>query len=292
MVFDDFEEFTVATPGGAVSGVRGGSGPAVLLLHGIPETHLMWRSIAPPLAREFSVIATDLRGYGSSGWCDDGPDHAGYAMRELARDQALVMRELGYRRFSVVGHDRGARCAYRMALDHPDTVDALGVLDIIPTADAYERADSEFALGYWVWSFLAAQYPVPERLVLGAPDAFVDHMLDSWSDNPGVFTPEIRQVYRQQFRDPDRVHAICEQYRAAATHDIRHDEADRARGLECPVLVLWSAGGAVGTWYDPLQIWRSWATDVTGAAMPGGHFFPEEAPEATLERLRAFLRTR
>ncbi|MFF0490683.1 alpha/beta fold hydrolase [Nocardia sp. NPDC004068] len=291
-MFDDFDEFTVPTGGGTIFGRRGGSGPAVLLLHGIPQTHLMWRLVAPVLAREFTVVVTDLRGYGASAVCASGPDHAEYAMRELARDQVEVMDRLGYQRFSVVGHDRGARCAYRAALDHPERVDALAVLDIVPTADAFARADRDFALGYWVWSFLAAPAPIPERLIAGDPDAFVDHMLDEWADRPEVFTGEIRAAYRAQFRDPERVHAICEQYRAAATHDIAHDEADRVRGLgACPVLALWSDSGAVARWYDPLEVWRGWAPEVTGAPIRGGHFLAEEAPEQTTRLLAEFLRS-
>lgn len=285
-MFDDFDEFTITTGRGTVFGRRGGSGPAVLLLHGIPQTHLMWRLVAPVLAREFTVVVTDLRGYGAS-----SPGGGGHAMRELARDQIEVMDRLGYERFSVVGHDRGARCAYRAALDHPERVDALAVLDIIPTADAFARADREFALGYWVWSFLAAPAPIPERLILGAPDTFVDHMLDEWSDSPEVFTDDIRAAYRQQFHDPERVHAICEQYRAAATHDIAHDEADRDRGLACPVLVLWSDSGAVAHWYDPLEAWRGWARHVTGAPVRSGHFLAEEAPDDTTRLLADFLRS-
>ncbi|TDW77831.1 alpha/beta fold hydrolase [Kribbella pratensis] len=297
MVFDDFDEFTIETAGGRIFGVHAGTGPAVLLLHGMPQTHLMWRYVAPRLAGEFTVVATDLRGYGASGFPGaDGAEGAGgglhgHSMRSLAVDQVSVMRELGFPEFSVVGHDRGARCAYRMALDHPDTINALAVMDVIPTADAYARADRDFALGYWVWSFLAAPSPVPERLIAGDPDAFVDHLLDTWSDNPRAFDPEARRIYREQFHDPGRVHAICEQYRAAATADIEHDEHDRGRQLSIPVLVLWSSTGAVNTWYDPLEIWRSWATDVSGAAVPAGHFLPEEAPDTTLESLTPFLRT-
>jgi haloacetate dehalogenase len=291
VVFDDFDEFAIETVGGRIFGVRAGTGPAVLLLHGMPQTHLMWRYIAPRLADEFTVIATDLRGYGASGFPADDTELHDHSMRSLAVDQVAVMRELGFEEFSVVGHDRGARCAYRMALDHSDTINALAVMDVVPTADAYARADREFALGYWVWSFLAAPNPVPERLIAGDPDAFVDHMLDTWSDNPRTLDPEIRQIYREQFHDPARVHAICEQYRAAATHDVKHDEHDRGRRLSIPVLVLWSSTGAINSWYDPLEIWQAWATDVSGAAIPAGHFLPEEAPDATLESLTGFLRT-
>ena len=289
-MFDDFDRFTIETAGGPVFGVRAGTGPAVLLLHGMPQTHLMWRRIAPRLAREFTVVATDLRGYGASGFPEDDTELADYSMRSLALDQVAVMHELGFPEFSVVGHDRGARCGYRMALDHRDRVNALAVMDVVPTADVYARADSEFALGYWVWSFLAAPSPVPEQLIAGDPDAFVDHMLDTWSDDPGAFDSEVRQAYREQFHDPARVHAICEQYRAAAIHDVEHDEHDRGHRLSSPVLVLWSSVGAVNSWYDPLEIWRSWATDVSGAAIAAGHFLPEEAPDATLEPLVRFLR--
>ncbi|PZF84596.1 alpha/beta fold hydrolase [Jiangella anatolica] len=290
-MFEGFEEFTVATGGGTVFGRRGGSGPPVLLLHGMPQTHLMWRLVAPELACEFTVVVTDLRGYGASGAPDSDPGHARYAMRELARDQVEVMRRLGHERFAVAGHDRGARCAYRAALDHPGRVEALAVLDIVPTADAFARADRDFALGYWVWSFLAAPAPVPERLIAGAPDAFVDHLLDTWADRPELLTDDVRPAYRAQFRDPARVHAICEQYRAAATYDVAHDEADRERGIACPVLALWSGTGAVAAWYDPLEIWRAWARDVRGAAVDTGHFLAEEAPEETARQLAGFLRS-
>lgn len=286
-LFPGFDVVDVTVGGTTVHGRVGGSGPPVLLLHGIPETHLMWRHVAPALAADHTVVATDLRGYGASGVGTPG-DHS---MRALAAEQLAVMRALGHERFAVAGHDRGARCAYRMALDRPDHVRRLAVLDVVPTAEAFARADREFALGYWVWSMLAAPAPVPEQLVLGAPGTFVDHMLDSWSDDPSVFSPWLRERYTATFRDPDRVHAICEQYRAAATADVEHDEADRgAHRLRCPVLALWSATGAVHRWYDdPLAVWRQWADDVHGGPLDAGHFLPEEAPDAVIEALRAFL---
>jgi haloacetate dehalogenase len=290
-VFDGFDEFDIPTSGATIHGRRGGSGPALLLLHGFPETHLMWRHVAPRLAREFTVVVADLRGYGASGVCESRADHSPYAMRMLATDQVEVMRRLGHDRFAVAGHDRGARCAYRLALDHPSAVTAMAVLDIVPTAEAFAHADQRFALGFWVWSFLAAPAPLPETLVSAAPETFVDHMLDTWSQRPEVFPPAVRRAYQDQFRDPARVHAICEQYRAAATLDIAHDEADRrTHRLTCPVLALWSAGGAVDTWYDPLSSWRDWATTVTGRAVAGGHFLPEEAPDETTAELLTFFR--
>jgi haloacetate dehalogenase len=290
-VFDGFEEFDVATVGTTIHGRRGGAGPAVLLLHGIPETHLMWHRVAPPLAEHFSVVATDLRGYGDSGTPPSTPDHAPYSMRELARDQVEVMHALGHEQFAVVGHDRGARCAYRMALDHPGAVTRLAVLDIVTTSDAFRGADMDFSLGFWVWSFLAAPEPVPEQLIAGAPALVVNHMLDTWSQVPDVFPDDVRAEYIAKFQDPQTVHAICEEYRAAASLDFQHDEADRGgRRIACPVLALWSQTGPVSVWTDPLEVWRAWADDVRGGPLPVGHFIPEEAPDETAQRLIDFLR--
>jgi haloacetate dehalogenase len=289
-VFEGFDEFDIAANGTTVHGRRGGEGPPVLLLHGIPETHVMWHRVAPRLAERFTVVVTDLRGFGSSGTPPSAPDHAPYSMRVIARDQLAVMRALGHERFAVAGHDRGGRCAYRMALDHPEAVTRLAVLDIVPTGEAFRRADMAFSLGYWVWSFLAAPEPVPEQLIAGAPEVLVGHMLDAWPDVPGCFPPDVREQYVAQFRDPDRVHAICEEYRAAATLDHAHDEADRGRRrIACPTLALWSHSGPVAAWYDPLEVWRAWADDVRGGAVASGHFLPAEATEETARRLVEFL---
>ncbi|MGH3669089.1 MAG: alpha/beta fold hydrolase [Pseudonocardiaceae bacterium] len=289
-MFDGFDEFDITTTGTTIHGRRGGAGPPVLLLHGIPETHLMWHRVAPKLADHFTVVATDLRGFGGSGTPPSTPDHAPYSMREIARDQIEVMNTLGYQRFSVVGHDRGARCAYRMALDHPDAVTRLAVLDIVPTGDAFRRADMDFSLGFWVWSFLAAPEPVPEKLIAQAPDVIVNHMLDSWSEVPETFPAEIRAEYIAKFSVPATVHAICEEYRAAATLDYQHDEADRGkRRITCPTLVLWSHTGAVASWYQPLEVWRAWSVEVHGGPIAAGHFIPEEAPDQTVRPLVEFL---
>lgn len=289
-MFEGFIEFDLETSGTSIHGRRGGQGPPVLLLHGIPETHLMWHRVAPLLAERFTVVATDLRGYGASGKPPSTPDHAPYSMRALAGDQIEVMRALGHERFSVVGHDRGARCAYRMALDHPRVVERLAVLDIVPTGDAFDRADKDFSLGFWVWSFLAAPEPVPEQLVAGAPEVIVNHMLDAWSDRPDAFPAEQRDAYVEQFRDPATVHAICEQYRAAATLDYQHDQADRGtRRITCPTLALWSESGPLAVWYRPLEIWRAWCDQVDGAPIPAGHFLPEEVPDLTAHHLIEFL---
>jgi haloacetate dehalogenase len=294
-MWDGFEGGEIETGETTIFARWGGSGPALLLLHGFPETHLMWRALAPRLARRFTVVCADLRGYGRSGCPPSAPDHSPYAKRAMARDMVVVMRHLGFERFSVAGHDRGGRVAYRLALDHPDRIVRLAVLDILPTATAWELADARFALGYWPWSLLAQADPLPERLLVAAPEAFVDNALSAWGSPASAFEPELRTAYVEALRDPARLHAICEEYRAAATLDRAHDEADRTDGrrIQCPVLVLWSGRGALGSWYQhaggPLAIWREWAEDVRGSPLDAGHFFPEEAPHESLEALEGFF---
>jgi haloacetate dehalogenase len=210
----------------------------------------------------------------------------------VARDQVEVMRQLGFERFFVAGHDRGGRCAYRMALDHPQRVLKLAVLDIVPTGEAFRRADLAFGLAYWVWFFLAQPFDLPERIVGADPDIFLDYMLAGWSATPDAFPPEVRAEYARAFRNPDTLHAICEEYRAAATLDFRNDEADRGRRrIRCPVLALWSRKGPLQDLYDVRAVWREWADEVGGRALDCGHFLPEEAPEETYAELRAFFAT-
>src|SRR6266513_5497279 len=223
--FEDFEAIEVQVEETHIFLRRFGSGAPVLLLHGFPQTHLMWRDVAPLLARRFTVICADLRGYGRSGCPASTPDHAPYAKRAMARDMVVVMEQLGFPRFSVAGHDRGGRVAYRLALDHPGRVERLAVLDILPTGTVWERADARFALGYWPWSLLAQPEPLPERLLTAAAEAIIDDALGGWGSPAAVFPSEIRAAYVEALRDPTHAHAICEEYRAAATIDREHDKA-------------------------------------------------------------------
>jgi haloacetate dehalogenase len=291
-MFEGFDQATIDTDEAAIRIRRGGSGPPLLLLHGVPQTHVMWHRVAPRLAQRFTVVAADLRGYGDSSKPPTTPDHAPYSKRAMARDGVEVMRRLGFDAFFVAGHDRGARCAYRMALDHPDRVARLAVLDIVPTGDALRGTNMAFAMDFWVWFFLAQPADLPERLIGANPQALLDAMLDGWSATPNVFPAEVRAEYARALADPATLHAICEEYRAAVTLDYVSDEADRGRRrIACPVLALWGARGALPRWYDVPAIWSQWADDVRGHAIDCGHFLPEEAPDETAAALESFFAT-
>jgi haloacetate dehalogenase len=272
-----------------------GKGPPLLLLHGFPETHLMWRDIAPVLTEQFSIVCADLRGYGQSGTPPSTPDHGPYTKRAMALDMINLMKRLGHDQFMVAGHDRGGRVAYRMALDHPAVVRKLAVLDIVTTADAWDRADSRFALSFWPWSLLAQPAPFPEELVGAAPRVVIQSALSGWGSPASIFPEAVRATYEAMLRDPDRLHAICEEYRAAATLDYDHDMADRTAGkrINCPLLALWSRTGGVAQWYagegGPLAIWQPWCEHVEGGPVAGGHFFPEEYPSDTAAELIEFF---
>ena len=295
MMFDDFTASEIDTGETTIRVRHGGRGPAIVLLHGFPQTHLMWHGVAPLLARDFNVVCTDLRGYGHSGCPPSSADHTPYSKRTMAREMVTVMERLGFPRFSVAGHDRGGRVAYRLALDHPARIERLAVLDIVPTESAWARADSRFALAFWPWSLLAQSEPLPERVLTEAADAVVDQALSEWGSPSAVFLPETRAAYIEGLRDPAHAHAICEEYRAAATIDREHDQADRTSGrqISCPMLVLWSAQGPLGTWYSqdsgPVGLWQEWSDNVRGQAIEAGHFFPEEVPEQTAEAFGRFF---
>jgi haloacetate dehalogenase len=289
-MFEGFERVRVETKEVTIDGVRGGEGPPVLLLHGYPQTHAMWHLVAPLLAEYFTVIATDLRGYGDSSKPEGGTDHAGYSKRAMAADQVEVMRELGFDSFAVVGHDRGGRVAHRMALDYPETVTKLTVLDIVPTYYVFATADRELATYYYHWFFLIQPYDLPEHLIGADPDYYLRRSLGGWGTGIDLFAPEAYAEYERCLRDPATLHAMCEDYRAAATIDLVHDEADRNRRVESPLLALWGERGVVERLYNVLEVWREYASDVRGRALPAGHFLVEERPEETAEELLSFLR--
>lgn len=297
VMFEGFEAAVIDAGETAIALRHGGDGRPVLLLHGFPQTHVMWHRVAPVLAAEFTVVCADLRGYGASGTPPTTGDHAPYAKAAMAADMVAVMECLGFERFSVVGHDRGGRVAYRLALDHGERIDRLVVLDVIPTGEAFDRAEARFALGYWPWSLLAAPAPLPERLIAAAPDAFVEAALAGWGSDLATFADEVRSAYVEPLRNPDTAHAVCEEYRAAATLDWEADRRDRAAGrrIEAPTLVLWAGSGPLDSWYGdaggPLGIWRAWATGVIGGPVDGGHFFAEQNPRDTIVALRRFLRS-
>ena len=276
-MFEGFKEALMDTGEASIHVRYGGNGPPLLLLHGIPGTHVMWHKIAPRLAKEFSVVATDLRGYGDSSKPATTPDHYPYTKRAMAGDQVEVMRQLGFNRFFVTGHDRGGRCAYRTAIDYPEQVLKVAVLDIVPTAEAFSRADMSFGLEFWIWFLLAQPYDLPERIIGADPRLFLDYMLDSWAGVSNPFPEAVRKEYLRTFRSPETLHAICEDYRAAATLDYQHDLADRGkRRIQCPVLALWSGNGMLEEWYDVFAVWRGWADDVEGRPLNCGHFLREE----------------
>jgi haloacetate dehalogenase len=285
-MFEGFTRATIDTGEARIALRRKGSGPAVLLLHGHPQTHAMWHLVAPRLAEEFTVVCADLRGYGDSSKPVTTADHEPYSKRAMARDGVAVMRALGHERFAVIGHDRGGRCAYRMALDHPERIAALSVLDILPTYEHFARTDMAFAMGYWHWFFLAQPHPLPETLIAGDPDAYY---LRRGRD---LFAPEALAEYRRAFHDPATIHAMCEDYRAGATLDYRLDEADKVAGrrIACPVQVLWARRNGLDRWYDVPSIWREWANRVEGHGIDCGHYLAEEAPAATGSALLDFLR--
>jgi haloacetate dehalogenase len=284
-MFEGFERVRVEAAGAIINSVRGGEGPPLLLLHGSPQTHAMWHLLAPRLAEEFTVIATDLRGYGDSSKPETTPDHAPYSKRTMAEDQIAVMRHFGFERFALCGHDRGGRVGYRMALDHPGVVTKLAVLDIVPTWEAFSRANMEFGLSYWHWFFLAQPYDLPERLLAADPEKAL------FRSGSEIFHPEAMEEYVRCLRNPETIHATCEDYRAAATLDYEHDAEDREAGrrIACPVLALWGSHGFLEEHYDVLEVWRGWAEEVRGRALECGHYLPEEAPEETHAELRAFL---
>lgn len=289
-MFEGFEHRQIKTAGATINVLKGGKGPPVLLLHGYPQTHVMWHKIAPRLANDFSLVLPDLRGYGDSSKPPDGEDHFGYSKRATAQDQVEVMEQLGFKHFAVVGHDRGGRVAHRMALDHPERVTRLVILDIAPTHKLYHNVSKAFATAYYHWFFLIQPAPVPETLIGNSAEFYLNSLLGIGRLKPHAITPEAFSEYLRCFRDPAMIHATCEDYRAAASIDLVHDDADMDRKVTCPVLALWGEKGVMHRMYDVVAVWRERAANVSGKALPCGHFLAEEAPEETLTELRNFLK--
>jgi len=297
--FEGFKREQIKTSGATINTVFGGNdkGSPLLLLHGIPETHVLWHKVAPALAQDYFLVMPDLRGYGDSGKPPGGDDHAAYSKRAMAQDQVEVMKHLGFQKFAVVGHDRGGRAAHRMALDHSDLLTKLVILDIVPTYLLYQNITQEFATIFYHWFLLVQPPPFPETMVANSAEYFLKCTL-LWLGGrslnepvPDFVGPAVFQEYFRTFRDPATIHAICEDYRAAASIDLAHDKADLDKKIQCPLLVLWSEKGPFHRMYNVLQTWRDRAVQAQGKAMPTGHFLPEQMPEELTQELKAFLQS-
>ena len=291
MAFENFTPFRVAVGDVDIFGVKGGAGPPLLLLHGHPQSHLIWARCAEQLAEHFTVIATDLRGYGASAKPPSDATHSPYSKRTMAADQVAVMRHFGFERFLVCAHDRGARVAHRMALDHADAVERLMLLDIAPTLAMYEATDRTFATLYFHWFFLIQPEPLPETLIGADPSAYVDAVMGSRHAGLAAFDPASLDAYRAALAQPGAVHAMCEDYRASASVDLEHDRADVERGhkIGCPLRVLWGDKGVIEKCFDALGEWRHVARDVSGRALACGHYIPEEASDELVAEMLSFF---
>lgn len=292
-LYPGFESFTVETGEAELFCRAGGSGPPLLLLHGYPQSHLIWHRIAPELAASFTLVMPDLPGYGNSSIPPLSKDHAAYSKRAMAKGVKELMRSLGHDRFAVAGHDRGGRVAYRLALDSPEAVERVAVLDILPTSEYWDRLDRTFGMKIYHWMFLAQAAPFPEKLIAANPIRFLDHTLASWTGEKSLdcFSPPALAQNRAWFCNPDRISATCEDYRAGAGIDYLHDRADRDAGnkLQMPLLALWGSKGIATSVEDPLAVWKTWCVEAEGRALECGHFLPEEAPEETATALLDFL---
>ena len=287
-LFPGFKPMRIETKGATIAAVVGGSGPPVLLLHGHPQTHVMWHKVAPRLAQRFSIVAADLRGYGDSSKPPDGPNHAGYSKRAMAQDMTEVMTHLGFEKFSVVGHDRGARVATRMALDHAERITKLAVFDNLPTLMMYRNVTKELATQIYHWFFLIQPSPYPETLIANSLEVFLRRSFDRAPR--GSITDEAYAEYLRCFRNPATIHAACEDYRAGASIDLEHDEADWNKKITCPLLALWAQQGTVARFFgNVLEKWKEKAVDVRGKPLPSGHHIPEELPDEVFAEVNSFL---
>jgi haloacetate dehalogenase len=287
--FPGFTAHRIRTAQTEIRCVVGGDGPPVLLLHGYPQTHVMWHRVAPALARQYTVVCADLRGYGDSGKPQSDPSHAPYSKRAMAGDMVELMRDLGHPRFRLAGHDRGGRVAHRLCLDHPDVVSHVAVLDISPTRTMYAATDMAFATAYYHWFFLIQPFDLPERLIGADPVYYLHRKLGGWGTGLAHFDPRALAEYERCYGNPETIHASCEDYRAAASIDLEHDAATEAQRIGCPLLVLWGERGVVHRFFKPLDDWTAVAADVRGRALPCGHYLAEEVPDQTLAELTAFF---
>ena len=290
-MFPNFTNHQLRVNGVEINTVIGGRGPPLLLLHGYPQSHLIWHRVVDELATRFTVVATDLRGYGASEKPVGLADHSNYSKREMAKDQVAVMRKLGFDSFNLCGHDRGARVSHRLAVDYPEAVQRLMLLDISPTLTMYEQTTMEFARAYWWWFFLIQPTPFPESMIAAAPETYLRKKIGWGHAGMSAFTPETYAAYLSFVSDPATMHAMCEDYRAAASIDLEHDRADREAGkkIACPVYVIWGEHGVVNRCFQPIADWQRVADDVRGRTLPCGHYIPEEAPEALLVEMREFF---
>ena len=293
-MFEGFTRVRIDSSTTTINLVQGGEGPPVLLLHGYPQTHVMWHKVAPRLAEHFTTVATDLRGYGDSGKPPSDGDLSVYCKRTTAQDQVEVMAKLGYESFHLVGHDRGARVGHRMALDYPDRVMSFTSLDVVPSQAAFDNMDKDLAFAWFHWHLMRQPAPLPETLIGSNVKAYMDFLLERWAAVEGAITEEAYAQYLRCFSDPETVRATCMDYRSVEL-DLTHDEVDRGRKLTCPMLVLWGGntakrpGWQTGSRLDMLTAWRDRASDVSGRPIDCGHFLAEEAPDQTVNELLAFL---
>lgn len=289
MFSSKFSRKMIQTSGATVNLVHGGSGKPLLLLHGYPQTHMMWHKVAPELAKNFYLVIPDLRGYGDSSKPETSPDFNTYSKREMAKDSVEVMEKLGFREFMVAGHDRGGRVGHRMVLDYPGKVEKLCVMDIAPTHTMYTTTDKSFATGYYHWFFLIQPDNLPETLIGNNAEYYLREKLRRWSGKDAEFDEYAVQEYVRCFSDPAAIHASCNDYRASASIDLEHDEEDLGRKIQCPLLVLWGGQGFVHRTYDVLGTWRDKAVNVTGHPLDCGHFVPEEQPDKVVYELGKFF---